>query len=239
VAADPATFASVAIYRQRLDRINQRVEEDESDRKRPEKESRNTNTEGLGTFDYVGTIRPAVEPPRVQGEGRTKGPVARPDTSTQEHPKGSAAGSESPAGTSAKGATSWDDLVALVAQIESDIIGATRKTERTAVHVGIAFYGILLFGVVLAAVLLNSPLATISSLAIGTGGAVAYIQPFQTTLTTYLRTDRMLQNIQAGWQAEIKRGPSNSKELLKQVDAFLEAIAKMPSAYAGESSGSK
>jgi hypothetical protein len=126
---------------------------------------------------------------------------------------------------------SWTQLRSLIGKLKAEVIEPTRHTQRVVLGVGIAFYLILFVGVVVSIFVLNTPLTTVASIAIGTGGAVAYLQGFQGTVNDYLRTDQMLQNITKAWDAELKKLPTRHAELLKQVDGFIEALSAMPAPY--------
>ena len=129
------------------------------------------------------------------------------------------------------------NLKTLEQGIQTQIIDPMLNTELKAVEIGVVFYTVLFVAVLATAIGGNSLLATVGSLAIGTGGAVATLQPFQASITNYLRTKRTLENITSAWSVEGKTSLTiiEAKLIKKQLDNFLNQATAMPSAYASAS----
>jgi len=165
----------------------------------------------------TGRAKPALtRPPR---EGRGKPPPSPPAPTTSKLEK--------------------SDIDEFRDSIVVGVIRPTIRTEFAAAAVGIVFYLGLAVAGYLAVIIGNTSYTTLGTLAVGTGGAVAYLQPFQTNVTQWLRTRRSLLNIENAWVLEDDAGSTEVTKAAIQMRDFLDQVTKMPAPYAASSNSSK
>lgn len=115
--------------------------------------------------------------------------------------------------------------------IQMTIIDPMRDTERKAVVAGVIFYTVLIVAVVFTGALAKAPYADVGALAVGSGGAVAALQPFVGSITNYYRMKRTLANITNTWVLEQNVTLTDARHIMKQMQDFLDQATRMPAPY--------
>jgi len=126
---------------------------------------------------------------------------------------------------------SKEELGRLESDVITQIIEPTIRTEWAAVEFGIGFYVALGLAVVAVALIGHVSYATLAAFAVGTGGAVVYLQSFEVNVVTFLRTRRMLLNVQEAWKVEGDNSGDLSLRISNQIGDLLDQVSKMPQPY--------